>query len=215
MILLNLGGPMNVKDRKILSLGIGILILMLITAFIFGGSIAEGGGASEMDLQQLFGDAELRSETVNMDGNLNEGQQDSHEIDTVGKLVKNITARLSWQDETSPPAPRLRQHNNGPDTFSLEVISPDGNSSRAEGSNQIDNPGEIIVTISIEEEDLLTLMLGQMFGLGNLTVEVTMVDAGMWVPQVGPGMIGLRDDGNSYSLTVEIEFYEFPSEEEE
>jgi hypothetical protein len=59
--------------------------------------------------------------------------------------------------------------------------------------------------ITNEDKDLVSLLDTEYNG-EVWSVDVTMVSAGAWTPMIG--FIGFTDEGNSFSLVVEYEYYE-------
>jgi hypothetical protein len=133
----------------------------------------------------------------------------------IGQIIKNFTARLSWSDESDPPGrPRLRRYENQPDTFSLRIMAPDGNSSDVQGQNSIGGTGDLEIRESFEDDYLSQLMEEGIVGQGNWTIDITLTSSGIWTPVLGPGVLGLSDGANEYSLSVEFEYYDFELEQE-
>ena len=201
---------MNSNDKKVTFIGFGLLFLMLGIAVIFGSNAGGDEDTPPEDPVDFFKDHILYSETLKHSNELNEGGTEYISIDTTGKLVKNITATLTWSDEVQQPAPRPRRHVNQPDSFALTILWNDGNDSvSGSGSNPQDEQGEIVLQTSISSEDLKAIFDSGDEGIRNWTALVKMTDAGMWVPQTGIGWIGLTDRGNLYSLDIVLEYYDY------
>jgi len=197
---------MNSNDRKVTFAGIGVLLVMLISALLFGSNASGGeggGGSSTTDI--LLGYV-LYTDKVSFSGDLSEGSSETQEMDLSGMLVKNISVTLTWTDESKPPGrPRIRQYTNAPDTFSVSISDMSGNRTSSDtGANPPGQEGSISLQLSIPDEDLLKL-LDEDYQGEVWTVLVSMEDAGNWAPRIG--IIGFNDPGNSYSLVVDYEYY--------
>jgi hypothetical protein len=198
---------MNSNDKKVTFLGIGVLFAMLLIAVIFGSNASGGGDDDDRDPDDPFGKFTLYTERFSDSGDLQEGASQMSDMDLNGKLVRNVTATVTWTDETDPPGrPRIRQYTNQPDTFSLSMSDTGGNFSGSDqGANAQGQQGEVMVQISIEDQ-VLTEMLDQGYEGAMWSAEVTMVEAGIWTPRLG--VLGLTDPGNSYSVVIEFEYYD-------
>ncbi|MBN1391023.1 MAG: hypothetical protein JXA22_10330 [Candidatus Thermoplasmatota archaeon] len=203
-------GGMNRYDKLVRNIGIGIFIVMLVTSIVLGSDQGSSGPPHQTDTVNVFEGLLLQRATAAQDDDLSQGDTSTITIaEGDGEVIKNLTAKLSWTDETEPPGrPRVRRYENQPDTFSLRVTYPDGNSSDIQGQNQIGSPGILEVVVSLDDEYLNTLLDVGRLGRGVWTIEVTLVGAGIWTPVLGPGVIGLTDDGNEFSLTADYEYYQ-------
>ncbi len=198
---------MNSNDKKITFVGFGVLFLMIITALIFGSNISGGEEGRSSLPEDILKGYPMNTTTESYSGDLNAGASQTFELDLAGKLVKNITATLTWTDEQDLSGrPRIRRYDNQPDTFSLSVSDVEGNiTDKDSASNPQGNEGTVTAMITNEDSDMVQLLNGDYQG-ETWSVEVTMVDAGMWAPRIG--VIGFTDNGNAFSLVVEYEFYE-------
>lgn len=198
---------MNSNDKKVTFLGLGILFMMILVSVIFGSNASsseEGGGGSN---EAPFAEMNLMNGNEKSPGELDVGASDQKNVDMEGVLIRNITATVTWQDESSIPGrPRIRQYTNQPETFSLSISDSTGNfSMRSSGSNPVGGQGEVTVEISLTDEDLL-----QMMEMDNIVsswvIEVTLDESGGWTPRFG--MIGIADGSNAYSLDIDYEYYD-------
>ncbi|MFO8051351.1 MAG: hypothetical protein R6V01_06595 [Thermoplasmatota archaeon] len=206
---------MNSNDRKVRNIGIAVLLLMLLTSVLLKGEVVSDTSGDDDGYANYFEDMQLRSASSAESGELEEGESATVMIPEEGRVVKNMTAVLSWQDESDPPGiPRIRRYENQPDTFSLKVLSPDGNSSSDTASNPVGGSGVIEISFSMEDTVLNQRLDSGSAGTGNWTVEISLDSTGMWTPQLGPGFIALSDGGNDFSLSVEYEYYDINEEEE-
>ena len=198
---------MNSNDKKVTFAGFGILFIMLITAVIFGSNASEGEEGTPSLPADILSRYTMNRTTDSKSGDLAAGASQTFDFDLTGKLLRNITARVTWQDEQDLPGrPRIRRYENRPDTFALTLSDMEGNiTDENSGSNPQGGEGEVEVKVTIGDEELVTLLDSEYDG-EVWSVEVTMVDAGMWAPNIG--LIGFTDPGNSFSLVVEYEYYE-------
>ncbi|MBN1538654.1 MAG: hypothetical protein JW939_00790 [Candidatus Thermoplasmatota archaeon] len=208
---------MNRYDRLVRNIGIGIFVAMLVLSIVLGSDQGSSEPKPPNGGDNYFEDLPLQRSTSAENGELDQGDTRTFTI-TEGdeEVFKNLTAKLSWTDETDPPGrPRIRRYENQPDTFSLRVVYPDGNSSDTQGANPIGGAGTLEVSVSLDDEYLNTLLDEGRLGRGVWTIEVTLVRAGIWTPVLGPGAIGLNDGGNEFSLSIEYDYYQLPLLEDE
>jgi hypothetical protein len=198
---------MNSNDKKVTFAGFGILLIMIISALIFGSNATEGEQGKTSLAGDVFKDFQVNRTTESFSGELDQGASHTFSIDLSGKLLKNITATLTWTDESDLPGrPRIRRYENNPDTFSLEISDENGTHvESASGSNPQGREGDIRAKLAVNNSALAELFETEYDG-ETWTVDVTMVTAGGWSPQIG--FIGFTDPGNSFSLVVEYEFYD-------
>jgi len=207
---------MNRYDKWARNIGIGIFILMLVLSAVLGSNQGRSEPKNRVRTDDVFEGMPLQRSTIGDGGDLNRGDTFTLPIsEKSGEYIKNITAMVSWTDESDPPGrPRLRRYENQPDTFSLRIISPYGNTSDNQGSNTIGSAGTVETDISMDDVYLNQLYKEGNIGMGNWTVEVTLTSTGIWTPVLGPGVIGLTDSSNAFSLSVDYEYYfEEPQEE--
>ena len=119
--------------------------------------------------------------------------------------VKSLTATLTWTDE---PDASLR-HTNEPDEFELEVFPPNGtDGSGGPTSNPQGGEGRISVTKNFDPDGNKDPYFN---GTGEYTITVVTNECGnhvLWRP--GIGIFDQPDDGNAWSLVVEVEYYVKP-----
>ncbi|MGA1848130.1 MAG: hypothetical protein ACMUHB_02205 [Thermoplasmatota archaeon] len=207
---------MNKNDKLVRNIGIAVFLIMLLTSIIFGGlggsGSSEGNGGDHDILQGLV----LQKGTTAQSDELQESGSVEIEVPENDIIIKNMTVKLSWSDESEPPGrPRVRRYENQPDTFSLRVAQSNGNSSSDSGSNRIGSPGTLEVTISLEDDELSELYKAGTAGNGTWLVEISLTDCGMWIPVLGPGLIGLTDSGNEFSVSIDYEYYDLSGDEGE
>ncbi|MCU0799534.1 MAG: CPBP family intramembrane metalloprotease [Candidatus Thermoplasmatota archaeon] len=113
-------------------------------------------------------------------------------------IVKKVMLEVSWNDETTPPGrPRLRPYTNQPDSFSATLTF--GNRSISElGINPQGGEGTVSIELEVNDTDIISL-------IGNYTVigSIKMEAAGIWTTI---GFLGLRDDGNTCSYQLDVEY---------
>jgi hypothetical protein len=207
---------MEGNDRFVMISGIVVLIVILGSALALG---------ANNDLSEpppwkpptYFG--ELMTETISEGGEAQLGETYTVEIplsdynpDGGTRIIRNITATLTWVDETDKPGMRLRRFENQPDTFSLSLECPHGNATDVSGSNPQNGEGRLDLMESHTNEELNS-ELGTILSTGNSTfgtwkVDITMTEGGMWIPVLPPRLLGYNDESNVYVLTVFVEFYD-------
>jgi hypothetical protein len=152
------------------------------------------------------------SEKIDRSGELAAGANESFSISQGTRIIKNVTAVLTWVDETQRPGvPRLRRYENLPDSFTMSVTPPGGNGSEQSAANPAGGEGRIEISLSVSNEDLNSA-IGDAIVSGTLlpdwSAEVVLTDAGDWRTVLPPRFIGFRDDANSYILEMTIEYYD-------
>jgi hypothetical protein len=207
---------MNRYDKVVRNIGIVVLIIMIGSSLVLGRNNVDDDSSGSSEGPSIFEGMPLQRSTNAEEGRLSVGDTYTLTIaEGSGELIKNFSVRLSWSDESNPPGrPRLRRYENQPDTFSLRVMAPDGNSSDEQGSNTIGGTGNLEVSLSFEDDNLYKFVEDGMVGKGNWTVDVTLTSSGMWTPVLGPGVLGLNDGVNEYSLSIEYDYYDFEPEKE-
>lgn len=157
------------------------------------------------DITEYSQFSETMSDTVYLD---EDGLYSFEFNSSSDKIVSSITASINWEDETTKPGrPTVRNYQNQPDTFLLELIGPDENmSDSAEGENQAGGQGNLNVNVNIPQEQILSTE-----GSFIVNLQVTMVDAGMWSAPFS--LIGFTDSGNEFDIVVEIQYMEIPGSE--
>lgn len=206
---------MNSNDKKVRNIGIAVLLLMLITSVLFRGDVISESSRPHDGRGNFFQDMPLQPGSSAESGDLSSGESAEISIAEDGRIIKNMTAILSWDDENDPPGlPRLRRYENQPDQFSVMITAPDGNSTSDSGSNQIGETGTLELHWSVQDTILNDQLNEGTAGSGTWSIQITLVDTGMWTPQLGPGFIGLQDSGNGYSVSMEYEYYDISPEEE-
>ena len=198
---------MNSNDKKVTFAGFGILLVMIILAVILGSNTSQGEEGTSSTPEDFLDDFTLNRTTKSFSGELAEGAVQTFEIDLEGGLLKNLTATLTWEDESDLGGrPRIRRYENQPDSFSLSVSDIEGNNTDEDsGANSVGGQGEVSARIAIGDTEIVKLLdtgyQGEIW-----SVDVTMVSSGGWTPMIG--IIGFTDGGNSFSLVVEYEYYD-------
>ena len=199
-------------DRYIVVSGAVFLFLIVLTSVIFGANV--GGSQDKRPVQKGYLDSmELKKETISNVGQLDEGGEDLITIAQTGKAIRNVSAVLTWVDESDRPGmPRLRRYENQPDTFELRTLPPIGNGSSQTAQNPVNSEGVIELSHSHTLDELYTMIeearSSQNSTLPDWELAVKLVSAGDWAPVLPPKLIGYIDDSNSYILEVTIEYYD-------
>jgi hypothetical protein len=198
-----------VKNKKITSL-ISIIVIVGLTFIVFNAEasakaeemlgrsdileILRTGGSGKTDFKEVEDFVPIGTQQ-NIAGDLNEGQSSTlMDIpNTNDKVLKSVDIKMTWIDESDPPGlPKIRNYENEPDEFLIRIVSPNGTSIIEKSSDR-----SITESRELTEDE----MKGS-YGVGNFTVEVTLIDAGDWYPAFGPGLITYRDDGNSFEIVL-------------
>ncbi len=161
------------------------------TDTFFGEEEEEGGGpfdwANNYDL--------VDAETLAFEGDASEGSQDEVLIDIGEENVKSISFILTWTDE-----PADTGFVNEADEFSLSVETPNGTLFESESSTS--SSGKITVPISYNPDK-------PVFEEGTGTYKVKVI-CGNCGDQRSMGPLGLiirADNGNSWDLSVDFDYY--------
>lgn len=212
------------RNGKVTGAGLtGVTIIVLV--LIFGTTSALGFKSYDV-LTVTEGDQEPSGEfDLEQYNSINENVIDSMYLDEGGSqnyflnsssknVIQRVRITVQWTDEAEPPASRIRPYENQPDTFNVSIEGENLSTSSSK-SNPMGGSGTITL-----DADLDNNYLNEVMGQFNITVTVEMQDAGMWVPSIGPGIIGLSDSGNEYNIKIELsrlqssDFREIEEEEE-
>ena len=121
------------------------------------------------------------------------------------KVIKKLSIRVTWEDETGRPT-RLRTYQNQPDTFSVTLVYPDGNSTHI-GEN---DDGTITGDVPFNETEMMRL-----YDLGDFSLVVSCVEAGDWEPRLYLGILpAIPDTGNVVDIQIEETYLAPPLDEE-
>jgi hypothetical protein len=206
---------MHGNDRLMTIVGAIVLFLVLGTSWVFGGDL--GDDEPPVDpYHDYVGDLTAISETIShpsSDTGLAEGSTDSIEIPQGRTIIKNLTATLTWNDETQKPGlPRLRRFENLPDQFSLGIKNAEGNTTQGKGTNTIGAEGRVELTVSIKKDDLNKIIseaiAGGQTSLPAWTANITLESAGDWLPMLPPKVLKYNDVSNAYILEMKVEYYD-------
>jgi hypothetical protein len=171
-------------------------------------SMGGGGGSSGKDPFAKYTDATSKAD---LSGQSTEGVASSPQKVTVGDLnTYQIVATITWTDE-----PNSARHTNQPDTFKIQVTSPDGRTTEGSAANAQGAAGTIQVVLSrdiskeVQENKVLKKKTQDPTWTGDWNINVTCTNAGDQTSNFGPSPIGLRtqaDTGNSWKMSVEWTF---------
>lgn len=184
-----LTGP---TGRALRSRAAPIAVLVLVPLVLLAGAVpgaqpffregSEGPGAPGAGFRAVDLDP--------VQGQVAEGQAEEVTIGVSEDQPRNVTFTLTWSDEAPATGP-LPGVTNQPDTFHLEVATPDGRSlTSAEASNAAGGEGRLV----FEVPNLDTGRAAR----GTYVVSVVLDSAGDNV--VGPGLPATQDAGNAFTL---------------
>jgi hypothetical protein len=202
---------MHGNDRLMMIVGGVVLLLVLGSSVLFGGS-ATAPPDDDSEPGNYIKDLTSASESIDKSGELTVAANESVPVTQGTRIIKNLTASLTWVDETVRPGmPRLRRYQNMPDTFTMSVEAPGKNSTPQSAANTAGGEGRIEMSLSFSESELnaaIDAALGAGTPLPDWNVEVVLTDAGDWRTLLPPHLIGFRDDANSYILEIKFEYYD-------
>ncbi len=159
-------------------------------------------GAGGVDLSKM----ERREGRIEESGYLAEQSSTEYSVREEGGYIYQVKATLTWRDEDDYNI----LYDNQPDQFRLTVSSPNSNYTLASDwvANQHGSEGRIELTLTLPDEIVSHLSPGDAW-----TVQVELGDAGdQHKIRPLPGIIGRRDDGNSFDLQITYGYYA-PKEE--
>lgn len=210
--------PHDTSDRSLAStasMGAGftvsILVIIMALTMLFGSTdfsaLAPQVQEEQMDSGGLEGLIQAEERRIE-GGDLTVGNSDDYTMESQpGNVVVSVSATLTWADEDD--IQRLRTFENQPDGFTLSLGSGDNQTSDSAVNSQ-GGEGEISLTFEVDERWIMENNETYL-----ITATVTMDQAGNYMPVTGPGVIGFEDQGNSYSLTLEIIYMTDESENPE
>lgn len=210
--------------RKNTGLTGGILAAVTVVSLIILFSISAGLGAKSYEKlmpmvtdDDTGGEIDLTTYTTSTSQNMSSDYLDVGSstaysyISTTGQIIKKLSIRLTWQDETEKPGrPTIRRYTNQPDSFRV-VVSGLNQTVENTAENPVEGQGTINLVFEVND----TMILDSQGGF-TITIEVFMEEAGMWSAMA---LLGWNDPGNAYDLAVESTLLENPdmmnAEEEE
>jgi MFS family permease len=141
---------------------------------------------------------------VTRSGGSTEGAETIETIEVEETNIVEIIFTLTWTDE--PAASGIGQYENQPDRFSLEILSPDSQTTGPESASNPQN-GQGTISISV---DYSPNKDPYMNGTGVYNVSITCDSAGDHTPSIGPGIIRqpVSDNGNDWNLEITYSYYE-------
>ncbi len=209
--------PTYVEDKGIWVKSSTAMVALLLIPVVIGAGYM-GGTDTFYRTEETEGVVELidwtqydivQGEAISLSGSLNEGQETIESVEIDAENIISATFILTWTDEPDATGPGA--YENQPDSFDIEVESPDpekGGSSG--GANPQGGEGTILVIIEFDPD-----VDPYMNGTGEYKVTITCTNAGNQEPQFS--IIGIRDQedsGNDWELAVEYEYYQEETEEE-
>lgn len=188
------------NDTIVGSFGAGVFLVMMVSALVGGTDIV--GPPTPPDDPGWWVDQPLLKGTDTEPGQLAAGASMTKEYGSMDTIIRTINATLTWSDETDPPARRIRRHENQPDAFTLTIGTANRSTSDS-GSNPQGGEGRIAVSLTFTDNELY-----DMGGYQNISVTVSLDTTGIWLPVIGLGQVGLKDDGNAFDLLIEYDYYQ-------
>jgi hypothetical protein len=194
------------KDKGVIGLGVVITLVSLIGAFALG-DYAVNNVVADKVTSDPFANYKDQAATTGESGQSTEGVAGSPQKISIEDLnVFQVVLELSWTDE-----PDTARHTNQPDTFALEVTSPDGRTSQGSGSNVPGAPGSIVVTMErpigkeVLDNKALKKKTSDPTWSGDWSINVSCTSAGDQTFSIGPDITHLLDQadtGNAWELAV-------------
>jgi len=197
-------GTERLFGRPFLLVGIFALIGMMVGAgsglysyYSFSDLFSEGSGGGS-GYAPSWDDLIVTGSSKDMGGALQEGSSEEHLIE-MDNYVQEIAITLTWEDEPDTP-----WYQNQPDSFTLFTVVRDREGGMIERTESGENPrdSEGRVKVVFVEGDLERVMVEE------ISIVVTLEEAGDYEPRVGPGLIIMTDGGNDYDIEVSITYYE-------
>jgi hypothetical protein len=174
-------------------------------------AIANSMGVGPVSGKDPFAKYTDAASKVDLTGQSTEASTSAPQKVTVGDLnVYQVIATLTWTDE-----PNSARHTNQPDTFQIQVTSPDGRTSEGSASNAQGAAGTIQVVLSrdiakeVQENKALKKKTMDPTWTGDWNINITCTSAGDQTSNFGPSPIGLRtqaDTGNAWKMTMDWTF---------
>ena len=185
-----------------------VIVVGLASLFSFQASSIKVGPVDPSAGRGPGGDEVPLLANLTTPGSASEAETVDQELTIEQPKVVAVTFRLLWTDE-----PDGARHTNQPDSFSLSVTAPTGETEAGSGDNPPGGEGSIEVTFS-RDLDAPKVKPEQWDGRG-WNVSITLDAAGDQEPSLGPSIFGFRtqpDNGNAYELLVEYTYMGPPPE---
>ncbi|MCD6383040.1 MAG: hypothetical protein J7L88_01100 [Thermoplasmata archaeon] len=183
------------SDRKTLAVGVFIALIVII------GSVASGKNIPTSEKEKKkpspITDVVVEAPGYTESGYTKEGETTPVNLALQDLYLAELRVTLTWEDEP----PRNRLFVNEPDTFRIELVNSEFNISVV--SDEVSNPsggeGSITLRANFTQEDAI-----KMYGSGNWTVNIVMVQAGNQHRVGLIHIIAFVDPGNAWSLNVDV-----------
>lgn len=189
----------NFWNSRITYVGLySIVIAIIIIGASLGTTTYVGSGENDDGQQDIkYFDQSSRISTSDY---LQQGQSVTIPIELEESNILSFNLTLTWEDESDIPGrPRVRQYENQPDSFSVEVEMANFTESYTQqGVNTVGSEGSIEINIDFEEIPDHTTYTG----IYNVTI--TMQNAGNY--QANLAFLQLTDSGNDFDLEIEYRF---------
>lgn len=183
-------------NSKFTIIGLYALIGIVIFAGISRGTLDYSlfNGDSDDDREIIY---EESSVVISESGDLDEGNSVDFPVTMEEENIRFVNATITWMDE--PDIRRIRNYENQPDTFTLTISAFNQTISNT-GSNTHGSEGSVTASLELSDEDMLNN------GTNQFVVTVTLDQCGIYTPGIGPGLIGLTDNSNSFDLSIEYTY---------
>lgn len=209
------------KNKKVMYV-VALILIPALTYFVFNWEakdkaedmlgrsdiqriIAGLGTGGPIDFSNTANFVEMRGTTSTSSEITERSNEPFPIIANESKVIKKISVRVTWEDETGRPT-RLRTYQNQPDTFSVTLVYPDGNSTHL-GEN---DDGTISGDKTFNETEIMKL-----YGMGDFSLVVSCISAGDWEPRLYLGILpAIPDTGNVVDVQIEETYLAPPLDEE-
>ena len=133
------------------------------------------------------------------EGYLRESEEALIIEDVKSENVQYVNITLIWSDEGDIRR-AFRTYRNNPDTFTVSVRMDNMTTITKSASNSHGQEGVIAISQRFQSEP------PHLDGTGRYTISIKLDDAGNYSP--GIGIIGFEDEGNAYTLTMTVTYWQ-------
>jgi hypothetical protein len=196
---------------------VAIAFMFVISAVIMGATAGFGSrDFVSVDLSESTGPSididdmvDSPPEQTSGSNTLPEGNSETlnFESESEVKYIKSISVTVTWTDE----ADRGIRYENQPDTFSVSISGLNTTSPVAQASNPQGGQGSISADLSFTNDDIKNAIENGDLNY-NVSVIITMVEAGNQEKVTGLPGLAFIDSGNQYDYTIDIIWLTIPEE---